>query len=149
LKSAQKDYESARKDAKGAGVPAKYVNSDQPASPKQLQTYADNQSDKIKTTSYITTGLTFVLALAYLVPISARKGYTLGMRGRKIRLVRVDGSPIGWYASFTHFALPILLALAIPSFGVILGLGMVAWGFFDRNGQGIHDKLSRTLVVDA
>jgi uncharacterized RDD family membrane protein YckC len=49
----------------------------------------------------------------------------------------------------TRFALPILLALAIPSFGVILGLGMVAWGFFDRNGQGIHDKLARTLVVDA
>jgi uncharacterized RDD family membrane protein YckC len=149
LKSAQKDYESARKDAKDAGVPAKFVNSEQPASPKQLQTYADNQADKIKTTSYVTTGLTFVLALAYLVPITARKGYTLGMRGRKIKVVRVDGSPVGWYASFTRFALPVLLALAIPSFGVILGLGMVAWGFFDRNGQGIHDKLSRTLVVDA
>ncbi len=149
LKSAQKDYESARKDAKNADVPAQYVNSEQPASPKQLQSYADNQADKIKTTTYLTTGLTFVLALAYLVPISARKGYTLGMRGRKIRLVRIDGSPVGWYGSFTHFALPILLALAIPSFGVILGLGMVAWAFFDRNGQGIHDKLARTLVVDA
>jgi hypothetical protein len=149
LKSAQKDYESARKDAKDAGVPAKYTNSDQPASPKQLQTYADNQADKIKTTSYITTGLTFVLALAYLVPVTALKGRTLGMRGRKIRVVRIDGSPVGWYASFTRFALPILLALAIPSFGVILGLGMVAWGYFDRNGQGIHDKLARTIIVDA
>jgi hypothetical protein len=149
LKSAQKDYESARKDAKDAGVPAKYVNSEQPASPKQLQTYADNQSDKIKTTSYVTTGLTFVLALAYLVPVTALKGRTLGMRGRKIRVVRIDGSPVGWYASFTRFALPILLALAIPSFGVILGLGMVAWGYFDRNGQGIHDKLARTIIVDA
>ena len=149
LKSAQKDYESARKDAKDADVPAQYVDADNPASPKQLQTYSDNQADKIKTTGYVTTGLTFVLALAYLVPMTARKGYTLGMRGRKIRVVRVDGSPVGWYASFTRFALPILLALAIPSFGVILGLGMVAWGFFDRNGQGIHDKLARTLVVDA
>jgi uncharacterized RDD family membrane protein YckC len=143
--SAQKDYESAQKDAKEAGVPSDRLDD----SPKQLQTYADNQADKIKTTGYITTGLTLVLALAYLVPISARKGYTLGMRGRKIRIVRIDGSPPGWYASFTRFALPILLALAIPSFGVILGLGMVAWGFFDRNGQGIHDKLARTLVVDA
>jgi len=149
LKNAQKDYESARKDAKDADVPARYVNADSPPSPKQLQTYADNQADEIKATSYVTTGLTFVLALAYLVPISARKGYTLGMRGRNIRLVRIDGSAVGWYASFTHFALPILLALAIPSFGVILGLGMVAWAFFDRNGQGIHDKLARTLVVDA
>jgi hypothetical protein len=149
FKSAQKDYESAVKDAKSAGVPAQYVNADSPTSPKQLQTYSDQQSDKIKTTSYVTTGLTFVLALAYLVPVTAIKGRTLGMRGRKIKVVRIDGSPVGWYASFTRYALPILLALAIPSFGVILGLGMVAWGYFDRNGQGIHDKLARTIIVDA
>jgi uncharacterized RDD family membrane protein YckC len=149
LQSAKKDYRSAVKDAKDAGVPARYLSTSSPPSPKQLQKYADDQSDEIQTTSYVTTGLTFVLALAYLVPITARTGHTLGMRGRKIKVVRVDGSPPGWYAAFTRFTLPILLALAIPSFGVILGLGMVAWGYFDRNGQGIHDKLARTLVVDA
>ena len=149
LNDAQKDYRDAVKDAKDAGVPARFLDTSDPPSPKQLQTYADNQSEKIQTTGYITTGLTLVLALAYLVPMTARTGHTLGMRGRKIKVVRVDGSPVGWYASLTRFALPILLALAIPQFGVILGLGMVAWGFFDRNGQGIHDKLARTLVVDA
>jgi uncharacterized RDD family membrane protein YckC len=149
LRDAQKDYRSAVKDARDADVPARFLDTSDPPTPKQLQTYIDNQSDEIKTTGYITTGLTFVLALAYLVPMTARKGYTLGMRGRRIRVVRVDGSPVGWYPAFTRFALPILLALAIPSFGVVLGLGMVAWGFFDRNGQGIHDKLARTLVVDA
>jgi uncharacterized RDD family membrane protein YckC len=41
------------------------------------------------------------------------------------------------------------LAVAIPQLGALLGLAMVAWGYFDRNGQGIHDKLARTLVVDA
>ena len=145
--SANNDFKNAVKSAKNAGVPAQYLESD--VTTKQLQTYSDKLSDDIRTTSYLTSGLTFVLAMAYLLPIAARKGYTLGMRGRKIKLVRVDGSPVGWYASFTHFAVPILLAIAIPSFGVILGLGMVAWGYFDRNGQGIHDKLSRTLVVDA
>jgi uncharacterized RDD family membrane protein YckC len=149
LSDAQKDYRDAVKDAKDADVPARFLNTEDPPSTKQLQTYADNQSDDIKTTGYITTGLTFVLALGYLVPLTARKGRTLGMRGRKIKVVRVDGSPVGWYPSFTRYTLPILLALAIPSFGVILGLGMVAWGYFDRNGQGIHDKLARTLVVDA
>jgi uncharacterized RDD family membrane protein YckC len=83
------------------------------------------------------------------VPITARKGYTLGMRGRKIRVVKVDGSAPGWYPSLVRFAVPLLLAVAIPSIGPLLGLGMVAWGYFDRNGQGIHDKLARTLVVDA
>ena len=149
LSDAQKDYRDAVKDAKDADVPARFTNTGDPPSTKQLQTYADKQSDEIKTTGYITTGLTFVLALGYLVPMTARKGRTLGMRGRRIKVVRVDGSPAGWYPSFTRYALPILLALAIPSFGVILGLGMVAWGYFDRNGQGIHDKLARTLVVDA
>jgi uncharacterized RDD family membrane protein YckC len=143
--NAEKDYEAAQKDARMAGVPEARLDDTK----KQLQTYADSLSDDIRTTGYITSATTLVLALLYLVPITVRKGYTLGMRGRRIRVVRVDGSPPGWYASFTRFALPLLLAVAIPSLGPVLGLGMVAWGYFDRNGQGIHDKLARTLVVDA
>jgi curved DNA-binding protein CbpA len=145
LKSAQKDYKSAQKDAKDAGLAQSHLDD----TPKQLQKVSDNLSDKIRTTSLVTQATTFVLAMLYLVPMTARAGHTLGMRGRRIKVVRVDASPVGWYASLTRFALPILLALAIPSFGVVLGLGMVAWGYFDRNGQGLHDKLARTLVVDA
>ena len=44
-----------------------------------------------------TAGVTLVLALLYLVPMTAITGRTLGMRGRKIRVVRVDGSPVGWF----------------------------------------------------
>jgi curved DNA-binding protein CbpA len=142
-KSAQKDYDKAKKDAEKAGV----TNVDGTA--KQLQQQSDKLTEKIRTTTYVTSGVTLVLGLAYLVPITARKGYTLGMRGRKIRVVRIDGSPPGWYASFTRFALPLIFAIAIPSFGVVLGLGMVAWGYFDKNGQGVHDKLARTVVVAA
>src|SRR5262249_29154633 len=135
----------AQNDAKKQGVPASRLDD----TPKQLQTYSDSLSDKIKTTGYITSGTVLALALLYLVPITARKGYTLGMRGRKIRVVRVDGSAPGWYPSFVRFAIPLVLAVAIPSIGPPIGLGLVAWGYFDRNGQGIHDKLARTLVVDA
>ena len=81
--------------------------------------------------------------------MTARTGRTLGMRGRQHQGGagrRVAGRLVPRRSR--AYALPILLALAIPSFGVILGLGMVAWGYFDRNGQGIHDKLARTLVVD-
>ena len=31
--------------------------------------------------------------------------------------------------------------------GAIAGLGMVLWFFRDRNHQGFHDKLAKTLVV--
>jgi uncharacterized RDD family membrane protein YckC len=145
LTSAQKDFDQAVKAAKAAGVTADVAN----YSTTQLDTLSNDLSDKVRTTNIVTQVVTLVLALAYLVPMTARKGHTLGMRGRRIRVVRVDGSAVGWYASLVRFAIPILLALAIPSFGAVLGLGMVAWGYFDRNGQGIHDKLARTLVVDA
>jgi uncharacterized RDD family membrane protein YckC len=147
LKSAQKDWNDAKKDARSNDVPAKYLADD--IKPKQLDNYSNDLTDKIRTTGYITSATTLVLGLLYLVPMTARTGRTLGMRGRKIRVSMLDGSQPGWYPSLVRFALPLLLAIAIPSFGVILGLGMVAWGYFDRNGQGIHDKLARTLVVDA
>ena len=145
LKDAQKDYRDAQKDAADKDVPRARLDD----TPKQLQKYSDKLADDVRGTTFIMYGVVFVLAMLYLVPITARKGYTLGMRNRRLRIVRVDGSPVGWYGAFTHFALPILLAIAIPTFGVVLGLGMVAWGYFDRNGQGIHDKLARTLVVAA
>ena len=144
----QKDYRDAVKDAKDADVPQRFLNTEDPPTTKQLQTYADKQSDEIKTTGYVTTGLTFVLALAYLVPMTRPEGSHAGIRGRRIKVVRVDGSPAGWYPSFARARIAHPAPLAIPSFGVILGLGMVAWGYFDRNGQGIHDKLARTLVVN-
>jgi curved DNA-binding protein CbpA len=145
LKSAQKDYTSAQKDAKDNGVKQAQLDD----TPKQLQTQIDKLGDKVRTTTVITLVITFLVAMLYLVPITVRKGSTFGMRNRGLRIVRIDGTPVGWYGAFTHFALPILLALAIPQWGPILGLGMVAWGYFDRNGQGIHDKLARTLVVSA
>ncbi len=145
LKSARKDYRSAQKDAKDAGLSAAHVDD----TPKQLQTRIDKLGDKVRTTTIVTLVITFLFAMVYLVPIVVRKGYTFGMRNRGLRIIRVDGSPVGWYGAFTHFAVPVLLAIAIPQWGPILGLGMIAWGYFDRNGQGIHDKLARTLVVAA
>ena len=121
---------------------------DQPTA-KALQKQADSLNDKIKTTGYIVSVITLVLALLYLVPITAITGHTLGMRRRKIKVVRVNGAPVGWYASFVRFAIPLLLAVAIPQLGALLGLGMVLWGYFDRNHQGLHDKLAKTVVVDA
>ncbi len=57
------------------------------------------------------------------------------------------GRRSGWYGSFVRFFVPILVALAIPTIGPLLGLGIVLWGFRDANGQGIHDRLAQTIVV--
>ena len=112
-----------------------------------IQKQADKLGDDIRGAQYGAYLVVLVLAMLYLVPATVITGRTLGMRGRKIRVVRVDGSPVGWYGAFLRFFVPILLALAIPTIGPLLGLGMVLWGYRDPNGQGIHDKLARTLVV--
>jgi curved DNA-binding protein CbpA len=156
LKSAQSDLKSAQGDFKDAqktfNEKQQNMNKDAsglPHSTKQLDTLSTKLNDDIKTTGYITALFTLVLSLLYLVPITAITGHTLGMRGRKIKVVRVDGTQIGWYPAFARFVIPILIALAIPTLGPVIGIGLVLWGYRDPNGQGIHDKLARTLVVDA
>jgi curved DNA-binding protein CbpA/uncharacterized RDD family membrane protein YckC len=155
LTSAQKDLTKAEKDAKKAGVTPATA-----ASGKKRVTALEDQmtklSDKIRTTQLVVTGLLILLVLAYLVPITAITGHTFGMKNRGIKVIRVDGSPCSWYASFVRFAIPVVIAVALTTtgsalstIGPMIGLGMVLWGFRDRNGQGVHDKLARTLVVTA
>jgi uncharacterized RDD family membrane protein YckC len=140
LKSAQSDFNKAAKDVQKDGLPVKH-NAD------AIQKQADKLGNDIRGAQYGAYLVVLVLALLYLVPATVITGHTLGMRGRKIRVVRVDGSRVGWYGAFTRFAIPIILALAIPTIGPLVGLGIVLWGYRDANGQGIHDKLARTLVV--
>jgi curved DNA-binding protein CbpA len=140
LKSAQADFDKAAKDVHKDGLSVK-GNAD------AIQKRADKLSNDIRGAQYGSYLVVLVLAMLYLVPATTITGRTLGMRGRRIRVVRVDGSPVGWYGAFTRFLIPILVALAIPTIGPLLGLGMVLWGYRDANGQGVHDKLARTLVV--
>jgi hypothetical protein len=130
-----------------AGVPGG-APTGKKAQESAAQTQANKLTDHNKTTSYVTLALIFVVWLVYLVPVTAITGRTFGMRGRKIRVVKVDGSPVGWYATFLRFVPPLLLAIAIPTIGPLIGLGLVAWGYRDANKQGIHDKLARTIVVN-
>jgi uncharacterized RDD family membrane protein YckC len=76
-------------------------------------------------------------------------GQTLGKRMRKVWLVRVNGSRVGWAAAVAHYLPPLVIALVLPQIGVLIAIGMVFWSLRDRNGQGIHDKLPKTLVVDS
>lgn len=83
---------------------------------------------------------------------SALTGRTLGKAVFKLRLVRENGTPARFGASFVHYGLPIVFvalgssilgpfAVAIAVFGVTA---------FVRNPrqQGWHDRLAHTLVVE-
>ncbi len=89
-----------------------------------------------------------VLPLAYLVPMSALSGQTLGKRRSRIMLVRSDGSPAGWTASLVHYGVPIVVGLLLVPIGYLIGIGLVLWWLGDPRRQGVHDKLARTLVVE-
>ena len=109
---------------------------------------ADKLSSDIQGTQYKTLVIIFILFMLYLVPMTAITGKTLGMRGRKIHVIRVNGEPVGWFPAFARYVVPIAIALAVPTLGPVLGLGLVLWGFRDPNKMGIHDKLAKTIVVN-
>ena len=57
-------------------------------------------------TTYLMLGGLLVVCLIYLVPSTALTGQTLGKKIRKVWLVRVDGSRVGWGGAFAHSARP-------------------------------------------
>ncbi len=80
------------------------------------------------------------LGLYFTAFLAMWKGQTPGKRIFGMRVLRLDGKPIGWWAAFERFG----------GYGAgiatgLLGFAQVLW---DRNRQAIHDKISETVVVD-
>jgi hypothetical protein len=137
------DSKPSQSDLKKCGVSGDTVKARQSAAQKQ----SDQLTAHNRTTTYVVLALILVVWLLYLVPSTAKTGRTFGMRRPGLRVLRVDGSPVGWYAAFVRFFIPVVVALAIPTIGPVIGLGLVLWGYRDRNKQGVHDKLAKTIVV--
>lgn len=139
----------ARTEIKDARAAAQKADRERKA---QEDLAKDIQSDKLAGPLQVATAVAFVLALLYTVPSSALTGQTIGKRLRKIKLVRVDGSKVGWLASFAHYGFPIAVALLLSGFlgplAGVAGLAIVLWFLRDRNYQGVHDKLAKTVVVE-
>jgi hypothetical protein len=118
-----------------------------------LKTQSEAIVKRLRPTRFAIFAVTMLAALAYLVPLTALTGQTLGMRLRKVRVVRLDGSIQGWKTALIRFGVPILVAtllwsvLAELSLAVVL-LGMIGW-INNPNKQGLHDRLAKTVVVEA
>jgi uncharacterized RDD family membrane protein YckC len=67
------------------------------------------------------------------------KGRTPGKRALRVRVMRLDGEPLGWWAGFGRFG-----GYAAGFATGLLGFLQVFW---DRNRQAIHDKIAETVVV--
>ena len=95
----------------------------------------------------------FLIGFAYLVIPSARGGQTVGKRLRRVRVVGVDGSPIGWRGALVRYGLPVAFVMlawfVAREFAVVLALfGITRW-MRNPNQQGMHDRLAKTIVVEA
>jgi hypothetical protein len=67
------------------------------------------------------------------------RGQTPGKRLLGLRVVRLDGAPMTWWAAFERFG-----GYAASIFTGLLGFAQIIW---DRNRQGMHDKIVETVVV--
>jgi hypothetical protein len=79
------------------------------------------------------------LALYFTACLALMKGQTPGKRFMGIRVVRLDGKPIGWWSAFERFG-----GYSASVITGLLGFAQLLW---DRNRQALHDKISETVVI--
>jgi hypothetical protein len=79
------------------------------------------------------SGLYFTFLTGFL------RGRTPGKRLLNVRVVRLDGKPLGYWASFERFG-----GYAASLFTGFEGFLRILW---DANRQGLEDKLAETVVV--
>lgn len=145
-----KGDDAAQAEAKASAKAAGNTADSKDPQVKKLEDESSDLQNGMAGTTYLMFGALAVLCLLYLVPSTVRTGQTLGKRLRKVWLVRLDGSRAGLGPVLIHSTLPVVVALFLPGgIGPIVALGMVFWALRDRNEQGLHDKLAKTVVVDS
>lgn len=77
----------------------------------------------------------------------ARFGRTLGKLITGTRVVHaVSLGAVSLSSSLIRSLVPAAFGV-IPGIGMVLGMGVYLWAFFDPRRQGVHDKAAGTLVV--
>jgi len=81
-----------------------------------------------------------VVGLTYAVFFTGYNGQTPGKMALRIQVIRSDGTPMTYGRAF--------LREVVGKFasGIILGIGYLMAGF-DRQKQGLHDKIAGTYVI--
>jgi len=140
-------------DAGGFDTRVDSDDGDAPTSRDRLkQCFVDIGREMFGTRIAIVEGY-FVLGLAYLAVPSALTGQTFGKSIMKVRVVRQDGSRLGWGGAFKRYGLIVVganvlyLLLQVLSAAIVL-IVVLGW-MRNPNQQGLHDRTTKTLVVDA
>jgi uncharacterized RDD family membrane protein YckC len=78
--------------------------------------------------------------IVYFIGMWAWKGQTLGQMIVNVKVIRIDGKPVDLRTSAIRF-------IGYLICGLTLGLGFLVIAF-DKNKQGLHDKLAETYVIN-
>lgn len=78
-------------------------------------------------------------ALYFTALLVLGRGQTPGKRIMGVRVIRLDGKPIGWWYAFERYG------SYFASFTTgLVGFAQILW---DRNRQALHDKVVETVVI--
>jgi uncharacterized RDD family membrane protein YckC len=112
---------------------------------------ADDTDDDAVTGIAAATG--FVVTGAYFCVLSARggsrNGQTWGKQAVGIRVVRMDGAPVGLGFAFVREVLVKTLLFAYVA-GFVLYIPTIVnylWPLWDPESRALHDKIARSRVV--
>jgi uncharacterized RDD family membrane protein YckC len=88
-----------------------------------------------------------VIGILYFGFQHGRWGQSIGKRALGMRVVRAaDGGPIGYGAAFGRVAFTYILGLITFNVGALVDVVFVLW---DQRKQALHDKVVKTVVVNA
>jgi len=111
----------------------------------------DHESSKVN--GYVLGSVigAFVLGFLYLAIPSGLTGATVGKRFQHLRVVRQDGSPLGWKGTIVRYGMlmlvTLLLTFVLGYFAPVIVLFGVTMWMRNPNQQGIHDRFAHTIVV--
>ncbi len=113
---------------------------------ENLEVLPEQRSTSYSITQYIRgiiedLGLGFGWAAFYFTMLtSVWHGQTVGKKLTRIRVVQLNGTPIGLWDSFSRYG----------GYGAGLATGLLGFLqiYWDPNRQAMHDKISATIVVD-
>jgi uncharacterized RDD family membrane protein YckC len=80
-----------------------------------------------------------IIPLLFFAGFWWRGGQTLGMRAWRLKVVRMDGSPVSWGDALKRHLAALLSCLT-------LGLGFL-WVVVDPDGLAWHDRMSGTRLI--
>jgi uncharacterized RDD family membrane protein YckC len=113
--------------------------------PTMLRTAATNKPPAMFNGGFVLVALVF--SLFYEVLMLRYWGATLGKMACGLRVVRSDGSSLGWGVSFGRYFMYNVVISAVPFVNWILLITTAVMAGTDEQKRGLHDRVCDTRVI--